>query len=68
VRSLNGWLFVFEDHIVPKFSNDKKVITDLKGASALWQEDVESLVKAKVDDEERYKRELRTCYEGIAQE
>ncbi|RKU41349.1 hypothetical protein DL546_001171 [Coniochaeta pulveracea] len=68
VRSLNGWLFVFEDHIVPKFSNDKKFITRLKGVAALWQEDVESVVKAKVEDEETYKRELRTCYEGIAQE
>lgn len=68
VRSLNGWLFVFEDHIIPKFSDDKKLVTRLKDVAALWQEDVESVVRAKVDDEERYKRELRALYEKMAQE
>lgn len=62
IRSLNGWLFVFEDHILPKFSRDKNLVASLKGASALWRQDVESIVKHKVADEERYIAELRTLY------
>ncbi|KAI0871978.1 hypothetical protein GGS24DRAFT_509268 [Hypoxylon argillaceum] len=62
IRSLNGWLFVFEDHILPRFSDNKNLVGCLKQASALWKEDVGSVVKAKVEDEERYKEELRAFF------
>jgi hypothetical protein len=63
IRSLNGWLFLFEDHIVPKYcANNKDLISDLKQASAFWMQDVEAVVKAKVEDEERYQAELRSLF------
>lgn len=62
IRSINGWLFIFEDHILPKFSEDKEMLSQLKPASALWQEDVQSIVKTKVEDEERYKEDLRAFF------
>jgi hypothetical protein len=63
IRSLNGWLFLFEDHIVPKFcANNKDLISDLKQASAFWIQDVDAVVKAKVEDEERYQAELRSLF------
>ncbi|KAI1758624.1 hypothetical protein GGR53DRAFT_226602 [Hypoxylon sp. FL1150] len=67
IRSLNGWLFVFEDHILPKFSNNKELVACLKQASALWKEDVASVVEAKVKDEEIYKEELRAFFASTAQ-
>lgn len=68
IRSLNGWLFVFEDHILPKFSDNKGLVSCLKQASALWKEDIASVVEAKVEDEERYKEELRTFFASAAHE
>lgn len=53
---------MFEDHTLPKFSNDKNLVASLRQASALWKEDVGSVVKAKVEDEERYKEELRALF------
>ncbi|KAK3324800.1 hypothetical protein B0T19DRAFT_239295 [Cercophora scortea] len=62
IRGLNGWLFLFEDHIAPKFSANKHLISDLKQASAFWMQDVDTLVKAKVEDEEQYQAELRSLF------
>ncbi|GAB1311532.1 hypothetical protein MFIFM68171_01742 [Madurella fahalii] len=62
IRSLNGWLFLFEDHIVPKFSAKKDLISDLKHASAFWMQDVDAVVKAKVEDEEQYQAELHSLF------
>ncbi|KAL2257700.1 hypothetical protein VTK26DRAFT_9280 [Humicola hyalothermophila] len=62
IRSLNGWLFLFEDHIVPKFCANKNLISDLKQASVFWMQDVDTVVKAKVKDEERYREELRSLF------
>ncbi|KAH6869234.1 hypothetical protein B0T10DRAFT_418812 [Thelonectria olida] len=64
LRSLNAWLFVFEDHILPKFSADKGLVVDLKQVSTLWQEEVGLVVKAKVDDEEQYQAELRSLFDS----
>ncbi|KAF5132960.1 hypothetical protein E5D57_003582 [Metarhizium anisopliae] len=63
VRSINAWLFVFEDHILPKFSADRGLVVDLKQVSTFWQENVGQVVKAKVDDEERYQAELRSLFD-----
>ncbi|KAK3391216.1 hypothetical protein B0H63DRAFT_467496 [Podospora didyma] len=62
IRSLNGWLFLFEDHIVPKFCANKHLISDLKQVSAFWVQDVDSVVKAKVEDEEQYQAELHSLF------
>lgn len=59
LRSVNAWLFVFEDHILPRFSANKGLVVDLKQVSALWQDDVGQLVKAKVRDEAKYQDELQ---------
>ncbi|KAK3301842.1 uncharacterized protein B0T15DRAFT_324865 [Chaetomium strumarium] len=58
----NGWLFLFEDHIVPKFFANKDLVSDLKQASAFWVQDIDTVVKAKVEDEERYQAELRSLF------
>ncbi|KAK4146361.1 uncharacterized protein C8A04DRAFT_25871 [Dichotomopilus funicola] len=62
IRSLNGWLFLFEDHIAPKFCDNRDVISDLKQTSAFWREDIDTIVKAKVEDEERYQAKLRSLF------
>lgn len=64
LRSLNAWLFVFEDHLLPKFSTEKGLVGDLKQLSTFWREDVGYVVKAKVDDEEQYQAELRSLFES----
>lgn len=64
IRSVNAWLFVFEDHILPKFSAAEDSISDLKQVSTFWQEDVGATVTAKVKDEERYQAELRSLFDG----
>lgn len=66
IRSLNAWLFVFEDHIVPKFCAKKHLISNLKQASALWIQDVDAVVRAKVADEEQYQAELRSLFSSQA--
>ncbi|KAK0716955.1 hypothetical protein B0T26DRAFT_751088 [Lasiosphaeria miniovina] len=35
ITSINGWLFVFEDHILPKFGADRCLIPNSSRASAL---------------------------------
>ncbi|TWU77239.1 hypothetical protein ED733_001916 [Metarhizium rileyi] len=60
VRSINAWLFVFGDHILPKFSADRALVVNLKQVSTFWHENVDQDVKAKVDDEHRYQAELRS--------
>ncbi|CAM1502555.1 Fc.00g045390.m01.CDS01 [Cosmosporella sp. VM-42] len=62
IRSLNAWLFVFEDHILPKFSANKELVIDLKEVSTFWQEGAGLLIKAKVADEERYQAQLRSLF------
>ncbi|KAM3513335.1 hypothetical protein MY11210_003019 [Beauveria gryllotalpidicola] len=59
IRSLNGWLFVFEDHILPKFSSTEELVSRAKQVSALWQRDIDSIIKQKVHDEEEYQAKLR---------
>ncbi len=62
IRSLNGWLFLFEDHIVPKFCASKDLISQLQQASAFRMQDIDTVVKAKVEDEERCRAELRSLF------
>lgn len=62
IRSLNGWLFVFEDHILPRFSGKKDLISDLKQVSAFWMQDVDAVVKGKVEDEKQYQEELSSLF------
>ncbi|KAK3366879.1 hypothetical protein B0T24DRAFT_722772 [Lasiosphaeria ovina] len=62
ITSINGWLFVFEDHILPKFGADRRLIPNLSRASALWTEGIDAVVKAKVDDEDKYRGELRSLF------
>ncbi|KAK7398508.1 hypothetical protein QQX98_012116 [Neonectria punicea] len=62
IRSLNAWLFVFEDHILPKFSANKGLVADLKQLSSFWQQEVGPIVKAKVDDEEKYQAEIQSLF------
>lgn len=59
IRSVNAWLFVFEDHILPKFSADKGLVENVAKVSALWRENVEKIVEAKVQDEAMYQDELQ---------
>ncbi|UNI17472.1 hypothetical protein JDV02_003812 [Purpureocillium takamizusanense] len=66
LRSINAWLFVFEDHILPKFSTDRGLIADVRQVSTFWQENikVDTIVEAKVDDEERYQAEFRSLFDS----
>ncbi|KAJ4266990.1 hypothetical protein NW762_003088 [Fusarium torreyae] len=63
IRSLNGWLFIVEDHILPKFSAIEGLVKDLKQMSSFWQENASRHIEAKVADEKRYQTELRTLFE-----
>ncbi|KAF4980049.1 hypothetical protein FZEAL_3911 [Fusarium zealandicum] len=63
LRSLNGWLFLFEDHILPKFSAVEGLVKDLKRMSLFWQENASEHIKTKVADEESYLTELRSLFE-----
>src|SRR3546814_19930373 len=45
VRSLNAWVFVFEDHILPIFSANKTLVVDLNEVSSFWQQGIESIVE-----------------------
>ncbi len=64
LRSINGWLFVFEDHILAKFSesDNNKFIFDLKQLSTIWHEDIAKVIERKVADEEQYQEELRRLF------
>lgn len=62
IRSINAWLFVFEDHILPKFSANKALVSDMEQASAFWRENVQDVVRAKVADEEKYQAELKSLF------
>lgn len=68
LRSLNGWLFVFEDHVLPKFSANNNLVSCLRQASSLWREDVDSTVRDKVDDEAKFKRELQVLFESAQED
>ncbi|KAJ4527695.1 hypothetical protein HRR83_000448 [Exophiala dermatitidis] len=63
IRSLNAWPFIFEDHLLPKFSADRDLVAKVKLVSTVWQENVEQIVKTKVVEEERYQEELRRLLE-----
>ncbi|SPQ27350.1 ea153f7d-7e81-4a73-a44c-fb147887f085 [Thermothielavioides terrestris] len=62
IMSINGWLFVFEDHILPKFGASKDLVPELKQVSALWIEDIDAVVKNKVEDEAKYQEELCSLF------
>jgi hypothetical protein len=62
--SVNGWLFIIEDHILPKFSAVKGLVENPKQMSFFGQEDAGSLIKRKIADEETYKAELRSLFEN----
>ncbi|RDA87045.1 hypothetical protein CP532_3233 [Ophiocordyceps camponoti-leonardi (nom. inval.)] len=66
LRSINGWLFVFEDHILPRFGAEKELVVDLKRLSTLWHESVGAVVERKVKEEEGYQAELRAVFEDDA--
>ncbi|RSL67600.1 hypothetical protein CEP51_012642 [Fusarium floridanum] len=59
LRSVNAWIFVFEDHILPKFSSNERLVADLKEVSSFWREDIDSIVEEKVAEEKRYLVELQ---------
>ncbi|OAL34054.1 hypothetical protein AYO20_06702 [Fonsecaea nubica] len=63
IRSLNAWPFIFEDHLLSKFSTGKELVADLKRISTLWQEEVDQIAKTKVVEEEGYQEELRRLLE-----
>ena len=60
IRSVNAWLFILEDHILPRFSADKELVVDLKKVSTLWRDNVGEIVEAKVQDEAKYQEELQS--------
>ncbi|KAG8667739.1 hypothetical protein FPOAC2_12928 [Fusarium poae] len=62
IESLNCWLFVFEDHILPMFSSAKGFVKDLKQISLLWQKDASKLIETKIAEERRYQSELQTMF------
>lgn len=64
VRSLNAWVFVFEDHILPIFSVNKTLVVDLNELSSFWHKGVDSIVDAKVDDELKYQADLRALFDS----
>lgn len=64
LRSLDAWTFVFEDHILPKFSTDKWLMGDLRQLSSFWREEIKVVAEAKEDDEERYQAELRCLFDS----
>ncbi|KAL2168430.1 hypothetical protein VTG60DRAFT_7291 [Thermothelomyces hinnuleus] len=64
ITSINGWLFIFEDHILPKFGANKNLIPDLKQTAALWMENIDAVVKAKLEDEEKYRSDLRSLFDS----
>ncbi|KJZ76345.1 hypothetical protein HIM_04427 [Hirsutella minnesotensis 3608] len=66
VRSVNAWLFVCEDHILPKFSPDTDLVGKLKELSSFWKQDAAATVKAKVEDEQRYQAHLSSLFHNKA--
>ncbi|KAL2177770.1 uncharacterized protein P884DRAFT_200052 [Thermothelomyces heterothallicus CBS 202.75] len=62
IRSLNAWLFVFEDHILPKYSANKDVISEVKQISTFWKEDIETVIRVKVEEEKSYQAELQSLF------
>jgi hypothetical protein len=67
IRSLDGWHFLFEDHLVPKFcTSNENLISDLKDTSAFWVQNVDAVVKAKVEQEKNYQDELRALFASRA--
>ncbi|RDA91278.1 hypothetical protein CP533_6325 [Ophiocordyceps camponoti-saundersi (nom. inval.)] len=63
LRSINAWLFVFEDHIGKRFGAGGDLVGELKLVSTFWREGVEGLVEAKVREEERYQAELLAVFD-----
>jgi len=62
ITSINCWLFIFEDHIVPKFCAEKCTPFNFKQLSAFWKQDVDKIVQTKVEDEKRYQADLRALF------
>ncbi|UPK98722.1 hypothetical protein LCI18_009657 [Fusarium solani-melongenae] len=63
LRSVNAWLFVFEDHILPKFSSNERLVADLKEVSSFWREEIDSVVEEKAAQGKRYLTELQGLYD-----
>ncbi|KAG9250229.1 uncharacterized protein F5Z01DRAFT_640481 [Emericellopsis atlantica] len=59
IRSINLWLFLIEDHILPKFSYHGGIDDDLKRVSTVWREGVAEIVEAKQREEAEYLEELQ---------
>lgn len=60
IRSVNAWLFILEDHILPRFSANNGFVADMKAVSTLWRDNVGKIVEAKIEDEAKYQEELRS--------
>ncbi|QPH09322.1 hypothetical protein C2857_000038 [Epichloe festucae Fl1] len=59
IQSVNLWLFLIEDHILPKFSYHDGIDDDLKRVSTVWREGVRQIVEAKQREETEYQKELQ---------
>ncbi|KAM4065851.1 aminoglycoside phosphotransferase [Hirsutella rhossiliensis] len=68
LKSVNAWLFLFEDHIAPRFSAERGFITELKKVSMFWRDEVDQVVKTKVDEEEQFQAELRELFDKEGRE
>lgn len=41
---INCWLFILEDHIIPKFCTKNDSTSNFKPLSAFWKQDVDKIV------------------------
>ncbi|KAF2155016.1 hypothetical protein K461DRAFT_276196 [Myriangium duriaei CBS 260.36] len=66
MQSTNAFPVLFQDHILPKFTSNDRLIHQLRDANLtdLWQEgDVGEFVKRKITEEEKYETELQALFD-----
>ncbi|EQK99850.1 Protein kinase-like domain protein [Ophiocordyceps sinensis CO18] len=68
LKSVNAWLFLFEDHVAPRFSAERGFITELKKVSMFWRDDADQVVKTKVNEEEQFQADLRELFDKEGRE
>ena len=63
LKTTGAWEFHFEDHILQKFMPDQESIWLLRGLSAFWNEDIEDVLEAKIQDGRKYQKELKELFD-----
>ena len=63
LQSVNAWIFIFEDHILKRFSPNVDSVAHLTDCSAIWDDGIEGIVEAKAQDEKKYLVQLKSLYQ-----